>query len=148
MWITSHVGLEGKELVDERARHAPLNGAFFDRPLSPVDFQRMWQGKWDDVDTGRLAHFILPRVSLPPWFEGQSEDRKFVSTVSRIRSGHCVARSHLSRFRIVEDTMCVCLKDYERPLDMGKIASRSGFMCSEEVAGDEVLSGFPRRSWN
>jgi hypothetical protein len=23
-----------------------------------------------------------------------------------------------------------------------------GFVCSEEVAGDEVLSGFPRKSWN
>jgi hypothetical protein len=23
-----------------------------------------------------------------------------------------------------------------------------GFVCSEEVAGDEVLSGFPRKFWN
>jgi hypothetical protein len=28
-------------------------------------------------------------------------------------SGHCAARSHLSRFGIVEGAMCVCLKDYE-----------------------------------
>jgi hypothetical protein len=28
-------------------------------------------------------------------------------------SGHCAARSHLSRFRTVEEAMCVCLKDYE-----------------------------------
>jgi ribonuclease HI len=26
MWIPSHVGLEGNEIVDERARHAALNG--------------------------------------------------------------------------------------------------------------------------
>jgi hypothetical protein len=39
MWISSHVGLEGNEIVDERARHAALNGAVFDRPLPPVDFQ-------------------------------------------------------------------------------------------------------------
>jgi hypothetical protein len=36
---SSHVGLEGNELVDERARHAALNDAAFDRPLPPVDFQ-------------------------------------------------------------------------------------------------------------
>jgi hypothetical protein len=28
-------------------------------------------------------------------------------------SGHSSVRSHLDRFRTVEDTMCVCLKDYE-----------------------------------
>jgi hypothetical protein len=28
-------------------------------------------------------------------------------------SGHCTARSHLSRFRIVEEVICVRLKDYE-----------------------------------
>jgi hypothetical protein len=28
-------------------------------------------------------------------------------------SGLCAARSHLSRFRIVEEATCMCLKDYE-----------------------------------
>jgi hypothetical protein len=96
-------------------------------PLPPIDFQglarsvllREWQGKWDAADTVghcrtlRFAQSILPRVSLRPWFDGQAEDRKFVSTVSRIMSGHCTARSHLSRFRIVEGAICIGLKDYE-----------------------------------
>jgi hypothetical protein len=90
MWIRSHEGLEGNKIVDER-----------ERPLPPVDFQglarsvllREWQGKWDAADTGRYAHSIYPKVSLRPWFEGQREDMKFVSTVSRIMSGHCNARS-------------------------------------------------------
>jgi hypothetical protein len=62
MWIPSHVGLEGNEIVDERARHAALNGVVFDEPLPPMDFQgfarsillREWQGKWDAADTGRF----------------------------------------------------------------------------------------------
>jgi ribonuclease HI len=53
MWIPSHAGLEGNEIVDERARHTALNGAVFDRSLPPVDFQgltrsvllREWQGR-------------------------------------------------------------------------------------------------------
>jgi hypothetical protein len=80
MWIPSNVGLEGNKLVDERARHAALNGAVFDRPLPPIDFQGMarsvllreWQRKWDAADIGRFAHSILPKVvSLRHCFEGQ-----------------------------------------------------------------------------
>jgi hypothetical protein len=41
MWIPSHVGLVGPELVDEEARYAPLNGSIFDKPLSPCDFQSL-----------------------------------------------------------------------------------------------------------
>jgi hypothetical protein len=81
-----------------------LNGAVFDRPLPPVDFQGLARSvllrEWDAADTGRFAHFILTKVSLGMSL-GQREVRKFVSTLSRIMSGHCTARSHLSRFRIV-----------------------------------------------
>jgi hypothetical protein len=60
-----------------------------------------WPGKRDAANTGR------------PWFDGELEVRKFVSTVSRIMSGNCTARSHLSRFGFVERAICTCLKDYE-----------------------------------
>jgi hypothetical protein len=45
--------------------------------------------------------------------QGQKERKSFVTSVSRIMSGHCSVRSHLDRFGIVEDPMCVCLKDDE-----------------------------------
>jgi hypothetical protein len=80
--------VEGNEIMDELARHAALNGAFFDGPLPRVVFQSLarsfllkeWQGKWDAADNGRFAHFILLKVSLLPWCKDQREDRKFVST--------------------------------------------------------------------
>jgi hypothetical protein len=45
MWIPSHVGLMGNELVDDRARQAALEGTIFDRPLS---FQRAIFRVWLD----------------------------------------------------------------------------------------------------
>jgi hypothetical protein len=36
-----------------------------------------------------------------------------VCTLSRVLSGHCSVRSHLGRFRIVEDLMGVFAGDYE-----------------------------------
>jgi hypothetical protein len=119
MWIPSHIGLKGNELVDERTRHAALNGVGFDRPLSLVDFQGLARcvlvREWQRSETLQILIDSLTlysrRFFLDLW--PQREDRKFISTVSRIMSGLCAARSHLSRFRIVEEAMCVCLKDYE-----------------------------------
>jgi hypothetical protein len=85
MWILSHLELEGNELV--------LSVNFQDLVRSIL--QREWHGKWDAANTERFTHSILPRFCLRPWFEGQREDRKVVSTVPRIMS-------QLSRFRIVE----------------------------------------------
>jgi hypothetical protein len=56
-----------------------------------------------------FCHSIFPDVTL----RGQNEERRFVCTVSRVLSGHCSVRSHLGRFRIVEDLMCVCAGVYE-----------------------------------
>jgi hypothetical protein len=33
--------------------------------------------------------------------------------VSEVLSGHCSVRSHLGKFGIVADLMCVCVGDYE-----------------------------------
>jgi hypothetical protein len=70
----AHVGLEGNEIVDERARHAAFNGAVFERPLPPLDFQGVARyvllGKWDAADTGRFAHSMLPKFYLRPRVEG------------------------------------------------------------------------------
>jgi hypothetical protein len=78
-----------------------------------TDHLRKWQRKLDLADHGRFSHSILPKVSLRPWFEGQKEERSFVTSVSRIMSRHSSVRSPLDRFGIVEDPMCVCLIDYE-----------------------------------
>jgi hypothetical protein len=78
--------------------------------LARPALMRAWQAKWDSADTGRFAHSIFPDVTLRPWFEGQKEDKSFVCTLSRILFGHCSVRSHLCRFRIVEDLMCVCVR--------------------------------------
>jgi hypothetical protein len=44
---------------------------------------------------------------------GQAEERSFVTTISRVMSGHSSIRAHLERFRIVGDPICVCMMNYE-----------------------------------
>jgi hypothetical protein len=74
-------------------------------------------------------------------------------------SGHCAARSHWSRFRIVEEGMCMCLEDYETVdhliWDCEKFETERRRLTDTLTALDvqlgtpvRELSGFPRKSWN
>jgi hypothetical protein len=75
------------------------------------------------VPSESFTRHELPTVIGTPLVEEQMEKKlanvqevrciHWWRTVSRVLSGHCFARSHLSRFRTVEDLMCVCAGDYE-----------------------------------
>jgi hypothetical protein len=57
-------------------------------------------------------------------------------------SGHCAARSHLSRSGIVEEAMCICLGDYET---VDHLIWHCGRFETEKRRLDEQL-GIPVRS--
>jgi hypothetical protein len=115
------VGIAGNERTDFEGRQATLGNMVYNaqsvfRDLLPVAKQRMldkWQKSWEAVETGRFSHSIFPRVSLRPWCEGWRAERKLITNVSRIISGHCGVSAHLKRFSIVDGSMRVCLKDHE-----------------------------------
>jgi hypothetical protein len=54
--LKGNVELEGNELVDERERHAALNGAVFERPLPPVEFQSLARSVLHG-EVGRCRHW-------------------------------------------------------------------------------------------
>jgi hypothetical protein len=121
MWVPAHVGITGNERADFEARQAILGNMVYNaqsvaRSLLPVAKQRMldeWQKSWEVAETLRFSHSIFPRVSLGPWFEEWRTERKLITTVLRIMSGHCGVRAHLKRFSIVDGSKCVCLEDHE-----------------------------------
>jgi hypothetical protein len=82
------------------------------------------------------------------WFEGPKEERSFVTSVSRIMSGHSSVRSHLDRFGIVEDPMCECLKDYETVDHLNWHCERFGLerhRLIDALSGLDVLHRTPVR---
>jgi ribonuclease HI len=121
MWVPSHVGIDGNELADTEAKQGALGSlesgsqpiACDHLPLAKALMKRKWQLKWDNNDTGRFTHSIIPNVRLRPWFEDIKSDRSTITTISRIMSGHCGVKAHLGRFGIVDDAICVCREDYE-----------------------------------
>jgi hypothetical protein len=119
--IPSHVGISGNEVTDGFARqavesstvHGQMTVANDHRILARQGMVKQWQHVWRTGDTGQFPHSIRPVVSVKPWFDGQEEERRFVTTISRVMSGHCSIRAHLERYRIVGDPMGVCLMNYE-----------------------------------
>jgi hypothetical protein len=101
-------------------RQAVESGTVHEQMMVPNDHKilareamaKQWQHVWTG-DTGRFMHSIRPVVSVKPWFDGQTEERSFVTTISRVISGHCSIRAHLERFKIVGDPICVCMMNYE-----------------------------------
>jgi hypothetical protein len=75
--------------------------------------KQQWRIKWNSCDEGRLTHSIFPDITDKPWFHELPEERKIITTISRIITGHCSVKSHLNRFDIVENPLCVCQENYE-----------------------------------
>jgi hypothetical protein len=121
MWVPAHDGIAGNERVDYEARHATLGNMVYNarsvaRDLLPVAKQRLldeWQKSWEVAEPGRFLRSIYPRVSIRPWFEEWRAERKLITTVSRIISGHYGVRTHLKMFSIFNGSMCVCLENHE-----------------------------------
>jgi hypothetical protein len=75
--------------------------------------KQRWNIKWKNSDTGRFAHSIFPEIMTKPRFNDIQEERGFISTVSRIITGHSSVRSPLNRFKIVDDPLCGCQENYD-----------------------------------
>ncbi|GBN29163.1 hypothetical protein AVEN_246419-1 [Araneus ventricosus] len=73
-WLKAHVGYLGNECAVELAKEAITKGDPFllPKPLSDLKAEiksaalSIWQDNWDNGETGRSTHDIVPRVSNKP----------------------------------------------------------------------------------
>ncbi|GBN88153.1 Endothelial zinc finger protein induced by tumor necrosis factor alpha [Araneus ventricosus] len=70
-WLKAHVGYIGNECADQRS-YLKSNPFFLPEPLSYLKYEiksavlNIWQDNWDNGETGRSTHDIVPRVSNKP----------------------------------------------------------------------------------
>ncbi|GBN49607.1 hypothetical protein AVEN_240236-1 [Araneus ventricosus] len=73
-WLKTHVGYLGNKCADQLAKEAITKGDPFllPKPLSYLKAEiksaplSIWQDNWDNGETGRSTHDIVPRVSNKP----------------------------------------------------------------------------------
>ncbi|GBN63014.1 hypothetical protein AVEN_173752-1 [Araneus ventricosus] len=107
-WLKARVGYLGNECADQLAKEAITKGYSFllPKPLSYLKSEiksaalSIWQDNWDNGETGRSTHDIVPGVSNKPvgW---NREEIMFVT-------GHRPFPSYLHRFNLRTHDNCSC----------------------------------------
>ncbi|KAF6216597.1 hypothetical protein GE061_000940 [Apolygus lucorum] len=117
IWVKSHAGIVGNELVDSYAKEATKKPTCdIQTPVyPPSDLRRRlreemlkeWQDTYDRYPSGEPYKTTFPKVSLTPWFtKCPGKSKSFYKTISRIRSGHCVTKAYLHRIGRSDTDLC------------------------------------------
>lgn len=126
MWVPSHVGVMGNERVDFLARaitnsdDVPDSSSFLNISVPCTDIVPLlkkrstdiWKRHWNhtvQIENKGMwyAVYNIP-IGTMPWFckTNTYMNRKFYSTILRLRFGHCRLNYHLSRLKIVHSPLC------------------------------------------
>jgi len=113
VWIPSHIGIQGNEIVDRLATTATANERInLDIPLELKEAHKLvenfifrrWQNAWDVCSTGQHYKAIEPLVSGKVKFT--STNRRKEITITRLRLGKCRLNAYLKEISAHPDGLC------------------------------------------
>ena len=119
-WVPAHVGIQGNEIVDAKAKLAAKEGKLLNVPIPTSDLFEKIKRDCKKENTIRLRNIAEEKGSFyfqnffqegPPWFFGFNLSRKAIVSINRLRCNHSSLNSSLYRQRITQSDLCACGKD-------------------------------------
>lgn len=122
VWVPSHVGIRGNEMVDELAKQASQKDTHADMThyktprndltsLVKTNLIKKWNDTWkiSSLKKGTRYAGAQPTVQHKPWFNDfKKAKRSSITTLCRIRLGHCCTPQFLNKIRIRDNSLCEC----------------------------------------
>ncbi|CAF4911295.1 unnamed protein product [Pieris macdunnoughi] len=125
VWVPSHSGITGNEVVDEATRrdHDDDLTDSFKVPFTDyymqikIHLKRRWKEYWnyntEILNKGQWYSEIQRDLPMIPWYNSfKYNNRKFITCINRLHVGHCCVPAHLKRKKIILDDNCTyCSKE-------------------------------------
>lgn len=116
VWTKAHIGIVGNETVDKLAKEATTFPNFLEKFRIPhSDFVKVakdkakqnWRDYYSDSNKGYVYKNTFPTIGNKPWFSSES-NKRFIKTLSRIRSGHILCPSYKNKIGLAQNDLCSC----------------------------------------
>ncbi|XP_059051343.1 uncharacterized protein LOC131846132 [Achroia grisella] len=117
MWVPSHAGITGNEVVDRMMKINELDCHLDLSPVPITDYNALinrrmfsnWNRKWAETKMikGKWYADIQKEIFGKPWyFKLQEPSRRYITTINRIRMGHGQFPAHLHRIKLRSSSNC------------------------------------------
>jgi len=119
MWVRGHVGIGPNEVVDALAKRATTEGELRNRYVSLRELRAQiveenvrenWNDHWKKVQSLKQTQYarVHPTIPIHHWYENNIVDRKFFTTMARLKFGHGRFPRHLHKINIIDSPECSC----------------------------------------
>lgn len=115
-WIKAHVGYTGNELADKLAKEAALSKgmdfAYNKKPRTTIVTEikeeglQKWQEEWTNSMKGAACREFIPSV-----VQRMKQPIQLNFALTAVITGHGLTKSYLHRLGIIQDAICICLKE-------------------------------------